>query len=317
MEGLTGLHAAAPEENGIRIQNVDHLVDVSRDRVGLSAENDLSERIAFLGESANFFRGIADVHLRERVVGESGEVVGKQIEADSGEADDRLQIIDPAAVAVGGDLLGGVPVAGESGVTELGGIADFANHNPTVHDNSSSQAGADDEADRAFGGIVAEGCSVPIESSGVGVVEIADGFADEVGKATAHIKVPVTCVSEVGTAGAAHHAFGAGRAGGIEADGGDLIVAPSGEIQCGLVCHPKLIETDFGARRNEAWDFVHSRNQEVFTVKRGDVDRRPSEIKADILSLCHRAFNLPGKTGEGRGVLDPFPGISLVEPCGG
>src|SRR5204862_313091 len=98
-EGLRGLDRTAADQEAVRIEEVDHLIDEEAEGMRLGAEDVERHRIAAVGQPANAHGRRRRVDPLQRVPGIAPEEMRQQRPPDRGQRADRLQVAGPAAVA--------------------------------------------------------------------------------------------------------------------------------------------------------------------------------------------------------------------------
>ncbi|GAA3451324.1 hypothetical protein GCM10018962_31570 [Dactylosporangium matsuzakiense] len=157
------------------------------------------------------------------VVGEAGQPVGQEVAHDAGQGGDALHVAQEAAAAGREGLaLFEQAVHGDVDVAELAGHPGGALDDAALLDDAAAQAGADDRGDRRLGvGGRAEVHVVGVEGGRVAVVVVDDGQAQASLQGAPEVEAPPGRLGEVRRALGGDDAVGAGRAGGVEADGDD------------------------------------------------------------------------------------------------
>lgn len=244
------------------------------------------------------------------MVGVLAEEVRKQGIGDGGERADGLEIANAAAVAAGVDAgQGGDGLIGEQNVAEFAAEAGAALDVFTFDDDAAAEAGADDGRDGGGAGAGTEDVEVAPEGGGVAVVQVGDGFVEHGGEAGAEVVAGPLGVDEVGGAACAEDALGAGRAGGVETDDGDIGEAGSGARKGNGKAVGDLLHADGGAFLGAGGVFAETVDEELFAGgEEGVVDRRAAEVDTghkllahSVTSLLHWMFSAGAGEGWGGG----------------
>ncbi len=250
--------------------------------MGLDAEDVAAERVAFDGEAADEFGGLLGVEGGQLVSGVLFEEVGQQGIGDGGEGAEGFKVAGAAAIAVGDDAFdAGDALVGDEDVAEFAPEAEAAFDDTAVDDDAAAEAGADDGRDGGFFGAGAEEGEVAPECAGVAVVEVDDGFAEALFEVEADVEAGPIGMDEIGGTAGAEQARGAGRAWGVEADGGDVVGGDAGCVEGDLEAVFNLGEADGGALSGHGRVFAEAFNEEfrVF-AEEGVVDGGSAEIDA-------------------------------------
>lgn len=164
-------------------------------------------------------------------------------------------------------------------MTELAAEADAANDDLTVHDDSAAVAGADDAGDGGGFVVEAEEVVVAPERGCVGVIEIDDGLAENFFESTAHVEVAPVGVDEVGGAFGAEFSGGAGGAGRVKADDGDVAELDAGFFDGDLEAVGNLLEADGWAFGGAGRVLAETIDEELFlVVEKSVVDGSAAQI---------------------------------------